>query len=451
MSMVKTETILYFDCFSGICGDMTIAALVDLGVPEEHLRSELGKLGLGGWRLRFKRDSKHGIGGTRADVDLLPTPVAGGLLAAGAGRKNHEHRAYREIKAMIQGSELGAGAKARALAIFAKLAAAEATVHGTEVEDVGFHEVGAVDSIIDIVGAAVCLDYLKPDRVLCSSVELGGGFVTCQHGVIPVPAPAVVELLKGAPVKSGAVQKETTTPTGAAVLAASVDEYSDDKRFRITRAAYGIGHRDTEIPNVLRVMLGERDVAGGAAAGGAGGAAVGAVGAVGAGGAGGAAVGAAAVAALGLGAADDGKAAPGGVLVECNIDDMSPECHGHVLERLFAAGADDAWLTPIVMKKNRAAVALSAIAPLDREDALVEAMLRETSTFGLRRSYFAKTSLERDLRTLRTSMGEVRVKTAYLRGEAIKSKFEYEDIRRIAGERGLSIAQTIEAVREETR
>jgi len=432
MSMVKTETILYFDCFSGICGDMTIAALVDLGVPEEHLRSELGKLGLGGWRLRFKRDSKHGIGGTRADVDLLPTPVAGGLLAAGAGRKNHEHRAYREIKAMIQGSELGAGAKARALAIFAKLAAAEATVHGTEVEDVGFHEVGAVDSIIDIVGAAVCLDYLKPDRVLCSSVELGGGFVTCQHGVIPVPAPAVVELLKGAPVKSGAVQKETTTPTGAAVLAASVDEYSDDKRFRITRAAYGIGHRDTEIPNVLRVMLGERDVAGGAAAGGAAGdAAAGAV--------------------LGLGAAADGKAAPGGVLVECNIDDMSPECHGHVLERLFAAGADDAWLTPIVMKKNRAAVALSAIAPLDREDALVEAMLRETSTFGLRRSYFAKTSLERDLRTLRTSMGEVRVKTAYLRGEAIKSKFEYEDIRRIAGERGLSIAQTIEAVREETR
>ncbi|HUW41150.1 MAG TPA: nickel pincer cofactor biosynthesis protein LarC [Rectinemataceae bacterium] len=430
--MVKTETILYFDCFSGICGDMTIAALVDLGVPEEHLRSELGKLGLGGWRLRFKRDSKHGIGGTRADVDLLPTPVAGGLLAAGAGRKNHEHRAYREIKAMIQGSELGAGAKARALAIFAKLAAAEATVHGTEVEDVGFHEVGAVDSIIDIVGAAVCLDYLKPDRVLCSSVELGGGFVTCQHGVIPVPAPAVVELLKGAPVKSGAVQKETTTPTGAAVLAASVDEYSDDKRFRITRAAYGIGHRDTEIPNVLRVMLGERDVAGGAAAGGAAGdAAAGAV--------------------LGLGAAADGKAAPGGVLVECNIDDMSPECHGHVLERLFAAGADDAWLTPIVMKKNRAAVALSAIAPLDREDALVEAMLRETSTFGLRRSYFAKTSLERDLRTLRTSMGEVRVKTAYLRGEAIKSKFEYEDIRRIAGERGLSIAQTIEAVREETR
>jgi hypothetical protein len=428
--MGKIERILYFDCFSGICGDMTIAALVDLGVPEEHLRAELGKLGLPGWRLRLKPDSKHGIGGIRADVDILPTPVAGGLLSAGSGHASHDHRAYRDIKAMIQGSDLGAGAKDRALAIFGKLAVAEAHVHGTEVEDVGFHEVGAVDSIVDIVGAAICLDFLNPDRILCSSVELGGGFVKCQHGVIPVPAPAVVELLKGVPVKSGAVQKETTTPTGAAVLAASVDEYTDDKRFRITRAAYGIGHRDMEIPNVLRVMLGERDVAGGAASDGA--ALPGAV--------------------LGLGGTDGGRAAAtDGVLVECNIDDMSPECHGHVLDRLFVAGADDVWLTPIVMKKNRSAVALSAICPLDKEDALVEAMLRETTTFGLRRSYFKKTSLERDLRTLRTSLGEVRVKTAYLRGEAIKSKFEYEDIRRIAGERGMSIAAAIDAVRGETR
>jgi hypothetical protein len=410
-----TEKILYFDCFSGICGDMTMAALVDLGVPEEHLKTELGKLRLQGWRLRFSHDSRHGIGGTRADVDLLPVPVhshAPALAAAGAMGGAHEHRAYRDIKAMIEGSDLASGTKGRALAIFGKLAEAEAKVHGTKVEDVGFHEVGAVDSIVDIVGAAICLEYLAPDRVLCSSVELGGGFVKCQHGLLPVPAPAVVELLKGVPVKSGAVQMETTTPTGAAVLAASVDEFTDDKRFRMTRIAYGIGHRDTDIPNVLRVMLGERDT---------------------------------------VSHGDSPADSADGTLLECNIDDMSPECHGHIMEKLFAAGADDVWITPIVMKKNRSAISLSAICPLDKEEALADAILRETTTFGLRRSYFRKTSLARESRTVGTSLGEVRVKTALLAGEAIKSKFEYEDIRRIANEKSMSLSAVLEALRREMR
>jgi pyridinium-3,5-bisthiocarboxylic acid mononucleotide nickel chelatase len=407
------ERILYFDCFSGICGDMTLAALVDLGVPEEHLRSELGKLGLGGWKLRFSPGSKHGICGTRADVDLLPTPLKGGsrLTAFPAKESAHGHRAYKDIKAMIEASALPDSTKVRALAIFGALAVAEAEVHGTSVEEVGFHEVGAVDSIVDIVGAAICLDYLKPDRVLASTVELGGGFVNCQHGLIPVPAPAVVELLKGVPVKSGAVMMETTTPTGAAVLAASVDEFTDDKRFRITRTAYGVGHRDTEIPNLLRVMLGERE-ARGATTGAAEGPAV-------------------------------------GRLLECNIDDMSPELHGHLIEKLFAAGADDVWITPIVMKKNRSAVSLSAICGPDREEKVVETMLRETSTFGLRSSTFSKTSLDRDVRTAKTSLGEVRVKTGYLGGEAIKSKPEYEDVKRIADERGMSLLSVLDAIRKE--
>jgi pyridinium-3,5-bisthiocarboxylic acid mononucleotide nickel chelatase len=419
--MGATERILYFDCFSGICGDMTLAALVDLGVPEDHLKRELEKLGLEGWRLRFARDSKHGIGGTRADVDLLPLPVKpGSLLAptrAQAGARSgarlgahpgaaHEHNAYKDIRAMIEGSALPDSTKARALAIFGKLAEAEAKVHGTSVDEVRFHEVGAVDSIVDIVGAAICLDYLKPDKILCSSVELGGGFVKCQHGLIPVPAPAVVELMRGAPVKSGAVMMETTTPTGAAILMASVDEFTDDMRFRITRTAYGVGHRDTEIPNLLRAMLGERDAA---------------------------------------------EAADGGVLIECNIDDMSPELHGHLLERLFAAGADDVWITPIVMKKNRSAIGLSAICGAGKEASVAEAMLRETTTFGLRRSGFRKTSLDRDIRTVATSLGEVRVKTAYLGGAALKSKPEYEDLKRIADEKGMSILSVLERLREELR
>jgi uncharacterized protein (TIGR00299 family) protein len=260
--MAATERILYFDCFSGICGDMTLAALVDLGVPEDFLKVELAKLGLPGWRLRFTPGSKNGIRGTQADVDLLPTPVKAGLhglrIGVASPAASHAHSSYRDIKAMIEGSDISDSIKSRALAIFGKLAEAEAKVHGSSVEDVRFHEVGAVDSIVDIVGAAVCLDYLKPDRVLCSRVELGGGFVKCQHGLIPVPAPAVVELLRGVPVKGGAVQMETTTPTGAAFLAASVDEYTDDIRFEITRTAYGLGHRDYEIPDVLRVVFAER-------------------------------------------------------------------------------------------------------------------------------------------------------------------------------------------------
>jgi pyridinium-3,5-bisthiocarboxylic acid mononucleotide nickel chelatase len=423
--MAKTEKVLYFDCFAGICGDMTLAALVDLGVPEDHLRSELEKLALPGWNLRFARDSRKGIGGTRADVDLLPTPRPATQRAAtqraaralslapppSAKAAAHEHRAWSEIRAMIEGSGLGPGTKARAVAIFGKLAVAEAKVHGSEVESVAFHEVGAVDSIVDIVGAAICLEYLKPDRVLCGRIELGGGFVKCQHGLMPVPAPAVAELLKGAPVKSGAVQKETTTPTGAAILMASVDEFTESMRFRITRVGYGIGHRDDELPNVLRVVLGEAEAGGAAGAGGGDGA--------------------------------------DGVLLECNIDDMSPEAHGHVLERLFASGADDVWLAPIVMKKNRAAVALSAICALDKEEALAEAILRETTTFGLRRSYYRKTALERRSSAVSTSLGEVRVKTGFLGGHAIKSKAEYEDLRRIADERGMSVMAVRDALKKE--
>jgi pyridinium-3,5-bisthiocarboxylic acid mononucleotide nickel chelatase len=412
--VAKTERILYFDCFSGICGDMTMAALVDLGVPEEHLRSELGKLSLPGWKLRFTRDSKCGIGGTRADVDLAPAPLKPGRLLSAPAASAHEHNSYRDIRALIEGSGLGPGTKARALAIFGKLAEAEARVHGTSVDEVRFHEVGAVDSIVDIVGAAICLEYLAPDRILCSSVELGGGFVKCQHGLIPVPAPAVVELLKGVPVTSGAVRMETTTPTGAAFLAASVDEYTDDKRFRITRTAYGVGHRDTEIPNLLRVFEAERDVEEGSPPG-----------------------------------ASSGRS--DGVLVECNIDDMSPEAHGHVMERLFAAGADDVWFAPIVMKKGRAAVALSAICALDKEESLVRAFLLETTTFGLRRSYYRKSALARESTSISTSLGEVRLKTGFLDGVAVKSKCEYEDLRRIADERGLSVLAVAEALRKELK
>jgi uncharacterized protein (TIGR00299 family) protein len=408
--MAATEKILYFDCFSGISGDMTLAALADLGVPEEHFNAALGKLGLPGWKLRLSPGSKNGICGTRADVDVLPIPLKPGRLAMNPKAERHDHRAYRDIKAMIEGSGLPAGTKDLALSIFGRLAEAEAKVHGTEVEDVGFHEVGAVDSIVDIVGAAIGLEYLAPDRVLCSRVELGGGFVKCQHGLIPVPAPAVVELLKGVPVKSGAVQMETTTPTGAAILAARVDEFTDDKRFAIRKTAYGIGHRDAEIPNVLRLIMGERAPKGADAAG------------------------------------DPLPPSTRGIVIECNIDDMSPELHGYLFERLLEAGADDVWLTPIVMKKSRPALTLSVLCAPEAEARLALLVVRETSTFGFRRYPVDKTALERTVETVRTSLGPVRVKTASLGGAPLKAKPEYEDLRRIAGETGRALREVQERV-----
>ena len=401
------EKVLYFDCFAGICGDMTLAALVGLGVPEGRLRSELELLPLQGWSLRLKPDSRQGIQGIRADVELRPVPLRMTSRPLQPRSQTHGHRPYREIRGLIQDSGLTSGVKERALRIFAKLAEAEGAVHGMTADEVCFHEVGAVDSIIDIVGAAICLEYLRPDRFICSSVELGGGFVKCQHGLLPVPAPAVVELLKGVPVRSGAVRQETTTPTGAAILAAMVDEFNDNIQFRITRTAYGIGHRETEIPNVLRAYLGEREPA--------------------------------------LVSRLDSA----GALLECNLDDMSPESHGHVLDRLFSAGADDVWLSPIVMKKNRSAVTLFAICGREREESVAEAMLRETSTFGLRRSYFTKTCLHREVREVETSLGIVRVKTGYWGEAVIKSKPEYEDLRRIAEEKDLSVIAVLDALRKE--
>jgi hypothetical protein len=423
--MNSVERILHYECFSGICGDMHLGAMIDLGVPDSYVKAELEKLGLEAWHISFAPDAKMGVHGTRADVEILPRPAMkmagnGVLGLSPRGTAEHEHRSYGEIKKIIPRSALDGAVKDRSLRIFAVLAEAEAKVHKVPVDEVAFHEVGAVDSILDIVGAAVCLEYLKPDRITSSTVELGGGFVKCQHGLIPVPAPAVVEILKGLPVKSGAVHAETTTPTGAAILAANVDEFTDDIRFRITRTAYGVGHRDFEIPNLLRVYLGERETPSASVT---------------------TADAASHTASL--------PATEAAVLVECNVDDMSPEIHGYIIDRLLDSGAIDAWISPIVMKKSRAAVTISALCAPEAEAEVTEVLYRETTTFGVRRREVFKRPLERDLRTVPTSLGEVRVKTAFLRGLPLKSKLEYEDIRRIAAERGMAFREVESIVLKE--
>ena len=418
--MGKTEKVLYFDCFSGISGDMSLAAFVDLGLPEEHLRSELEKLGLPGWRLQFTPGAKHGIGGTRADVDLLAVPLENAPPSLSPRGSGTAHRAYRDIRNLIEKSILPKGTKDRALSIFSLLAGAEAKVHGTEPDEVVFHEVGAVDSIVDIVGAAICLEYFAPDRILCSSVELGGGFARCAHGLIPVPAPAVAELLQGVPVKSGAAPFETTTPTGAAILASCVDEFTDDRRFAIVRTAYGVGHRDMEIPNLLRLFLGEAPAPEFRA-----------------------------LDPIPGSAAEPSLPSAPGIVIECNIDDMSPELHGFLFDRLLGAGAQDVWLTPIVMKKSRPAITLSVLCAPELEASLAGLIFRETTTLGYRRYAVEKIALERRISILRSGLGDLRVKTASLDGKPLKSKPEYEDLCRIAGETGLPLREVQERVLRE--
>jgi len=387
------EKILYYDCFAGISGDMHLAAMVDLGVPDAYLREQLSLLGLSEFSIRFTRDSRKGITGTRADVDVA-TEHEG---------HSHGHRAFVDIRSLVNRSGLSEPIKARSLAIFQRLAEAEATVHGTSVEEVRFHEVGAVDSIVDIVAAALCLEYLKPDHVYASTVELGGGFVKSQHGLLPVPAPATALLLTGVPVKTGAVPFEMTTPTGAAILASSVESFTDTSRFTIKKVAYGIGHRDTEIPNILRVFLAEAPE----------------------------------------------RLPAEACILECNIDDMSPELHGHVAELLFSAGASDVFFTPIIMKKSRPAVMLSVLCNSEVEHQLQELILRETTTFGLRRVAVQKTMLDREIRTVATRLGDVHVKVALRDGKRIKAKPEYEDCRRIAQEQNMPLREVYEIVQRE--
>ena len=386
-----SETILYYDCFAGISGDMNLGAMVDLGVPEAYLRDQLALLGVHGYELRLSRESRRGISGTRADVGLDASPPG----------HSHVHRNFGEIRKMIEESRLEGAVKTRSLAIFTRLAEAEAKVHGVPVGEVRFHEVGAIDSIVDIVGAAACIEYVKPDQILSSTVELGTGFVKSQHGTLPVPAPATAYILRDAPVKSATVPFEMTTPTGAAILAASVREFTDDKRFVIRRVGYGVGHRDTEVPNLLRVFLGESLHT------------------------------------------QDVRVLPttAACLLECNFDDMSAEVLGYLSDALLASGASDVYFTSIMMKKSRPAVKLSVLCEPEGEERLAQLILRETTTFGLRCIRVEKAALEREVSTVETSLGPVRVKVAFLDGRRLKSKPEYEDCRRIAQERGIPLRE----------
>ncbi|PJI08832.1 MULTISPECIES: nickel pincer cofactor biosynthesis protein LarC [Clostridium] len=394
--------ILYYNCFSGISGDMNLAAMIDLGVDKDYILRELSKLGIHGYGIKVKKDQKNGITGTRVDV-ILDEPVC-----EQHNHRNHHHRTMKDVEKIINSSSLNHNVKKISLDIFYEVARAEAKVHGKSMDEVQFHEVGAVDSIVDIVGAAICFDYLKVDKIMCSTIELGGGFAKCAHGIIPIPAPATSEILKDVKVSLGRVNIETTTPTGAAILKSQVSEYTDKVSFKVNKVSYGIGHADIDIPNVLRVMIGE--------------------------------------------VSDENTQSEmenvEETVLESNIDDMNPEIYEYVMDKLFEAGAKDVYITPIIMKKGRPGNKLSVLCSKGNIQKIKYIIFKETTSLGCRSYTVTKTMLKREFRKINTTLGQVAVKSAYLNGKIIKSKPEYDDCKGLAKKNNVSIKEVYDAVKE---
>ncbi len=393
--------ILYYDCFAGISGDMNLGAMLDLGVDKKYLLKELGKLPIDSYKIKIYKDKRGGITGTKVDVIVPPQKKASSLHTL-------KKRTFRDITRMIKQSNLSANVKKISLDIFTRLARAEGKIHGHKIENVHFHEVGAIDSIIDIVGAAICLDYLKVDKVISSPIQLGYGIINCSHGTFPVPAPATAEILQGIPIKAGLVPFEATTPTGAAIIAATAAYFTEKIDFTPQKIGYGLGSKDSPIPNVLRLFLGEISA--------------------------------------NTEKADDPETGVA-VIIECNIDDMNPELYDALMERLFAASAHDVFLTPIIMKKSRPAVIVSVLCDVGKQKAIEEILWLNSSTFGLRSYKVAKSMLRRETIKVKTKYGEITIKSGYLNGRIIKSKPEYEDCKRLAKENGVTIQDIYESIR----
>lgn len=368
-----------------------MGALIQAGADPDVIRTHLAALPLEPFEFLVDEVETHGIHALKVTVLVETTAVV---------------RTYANIRAMLTDAELPDGAKAIAQRIFRRLAEAEAAVHHRDVEQVVFHEVGAVDSIVDITGTAVALDQLQIDRMFASPVPTGMGMTKTQHGVTPIPAPAVVELLRGAPLYSRGTPMELVTPTGAAILAAMVEGYGDLPTMRVESVGYGAGTLRSEFPNVMRVLIGQ-----------------------------------------GAGAVRSGTAQhpttdegslTAAVMLETNVDDLNPELYPYVLERLFAAGAQDAWLTPIIMKKGRPAVTISVLCTPVRADALSQMLFRESGTLGIRTTQVTKQALEREWVEVETRHGNVRVKVARLEGSIVTIAPEYEDCVGLAREAGIA-------------
>jgi pyridinium-3,5-bisthiocarboxylic acid mononucleotide nickel chelatase len=418
--------IAYLDCFSGISGDMFLGALVDAGVSPSIFVETVTALNIGA-RLEISRVHRSGISATKADVIVNGKregprelnehhshhdPAHTQEHSHSHERRDHVHRrGLTEIRKMISSAGISKSAKQTAISAFEKLGAAEAKIHNVPINEIHFHEVGAVDAIVDIICAAVGAEALGVDEFICSPLNVGGGTVVCDHGTFPVPAPATVELLKGAPVYSSGSQKELVTPTGAAIVVTLAARFESFPQMKIEKTGYGAGTRDLDgQPNVLRIVIGE--------------------------------------AVLDINAGGGARTTQSGqdtvTVLEANLDDLSPQVFGYVMERLLEAGALDVFGTPVQMKKNRPGTLLTLLAKPEDADKLTKIFFAETTTLGVRRREERRQILARDWRTVRTGFGDVRIKVASMNGTISSYAPEYEDCRRIATEHRVPLKQVMQ-------
>src|SRR5690242_8942907 len=382
----------YFDCFSGISGDMTLGALVDAGCPADHLRSELRALQIPGWELSAEKVWKNGMAATYVKVNT---------------DELRKHRSLSAILEILKNSQLATPVRDRAAAIFTKLGEAESRVHDVPLEKIHFHEVGAVDAIVDIVGSCVGFHLLGIEKFACSALNVGGGTAKMAHGILPVPAPATANLLQGKPTYSSGVERELVTPTGAAIVATLCDSFGPQPAMSVAAIGYGAGAADLQgQPNVLRIMIGE--------------------------------------------AAE--KTVPGYdqeiAVIEANLDDMNPQIYGYFSEKALAAGALDVYTTPVQMKKNRPGTLLTVLCKPQDTNALMSLIFAETTTFGARCYHAQRRVLPREFVSVSTDFGDVRIKISRVNGRILHVAPEYEDCRKLAVEKDVPLQRVIgEALR----
>ena len=368
---------LYLNCTAGIAGDMFAGALLDSGIAPGYLLKELKKLRLANFGIKIHKVKKKGILATKFDVITKP---------------EHHHRHLSDINAMIDASALKLSVKSLAKKIFLNLGKAEAEVHKVPLNQVHFHEVGAIDSIVDIVAAAILLDKLKPTKVYCSSIAEGHGKITFSHGITELPVPAVRILLKDAPLTIRDVNKEMITPTGAAIVKTIVDEFIDESHFSADKKGFGAGTREMDFPNVLEARLGKANM-------------------------------------------------PKLLLLETNIDDMNPELCPYIIDQLIKSGAREAFVKPIIMKKARPGMLLSVICDPGKKDSLIEIIFRETTTFGVRVNNLHRVILDREFQKVKTPLGNITIKIGKFKNKVTAVKLEYEECRKIAEQKKMPLKE----------
>ncbi|MBI4687158.1 MAG: nickel pincer cofactor biosynthesis protein LarC [Nitrospirae bacterium] len=387
--------ILYLDCSSGISGDMLLGAFIDAGGSFKELEKGLSRLNIKGYKLNAKIVRRAGFRATKVDV----------ILKSGVRGQGSGVRRWKDINSIITKSSLPNDIKQKGLTIFKRLFEAEARVHGEKFEDVHLHELGGIDCIVDIVGTLICLDFLKIEKLYSSPLNLGSGTVRTEHGILPVPAPATIELLKNIPVYSSDIPFELTTPTGAVLMSTLAHDFGSMQNMQVSKIGIGAGGKDFKTqPNVLRAFIGQKSEV------------------------------------------RSQKSGNNITVIETNIDDMNPQIYEYVMGKLFQAGALDVFLTPVIMKKGRPGIKLSALCSDAKKEDVIKAILRETTSIGVRFYEAERKILDREIKSIDTEFGKINVKVSKLGDDIIKTAPEYEDCRRIAKKLNMPLIEVMKRI-----